>query len=165
MEGYLAGLEFKKAAPNGAPLAGAEFTLQHDTKNCSLCRGDNRSSVEIEDMTAVSVEDGTVSFSDIPSGHKYTLTETRIPEGCTSNGDRYSVEVAYDELTVTVTTIDGEVRPWDGRIENQTYHELPKTGGIGIILYTLGGILLVISAGSLLIYNHIRRRRGDCRLS
>ena len=165
VEGYLAGLEFKKAAPNGAPLAGAEFTLQHDTKNCSLCRGDNRSSVEIEDMTAVSVEDGTVSFSDIPSGHKYTLTETRIPEGCTSNGDRYSVEVAYDELTVTVTTIDGEVRPWDGRIENQTYHELPKTGGIGIILYTLGGILLVISAGSLLIYNHIRRRRGDCRLS
>lgn len=36
--------------------------------------------------------------------------------------------------------------------------ELPQTGGPGTILFTLGGILLILAAGSLLIY---RRRKGN----
>ncbi|MCI5885219.1 MAG: LPXTG cell wall anchor domain-containing protein [Clostridiales bacterium] len=37
-------------------------------------------------------------------------------------------------------------------------YELPQTGGPGTILFTLGGILLILAAGSLLIY---RRRKGN----
>ena len=44
-------------------------------------------------MPATSGEDGTVSFTNIPSGHTYTLTETSTPAGY----------IAADPITVTVS--------------------------------------------------------------
>ncbi|MCI5901515.1 MAG: CHAP domain-containing protein [Blautia sp.] len=40
-------------------------------------------------------------------------------------------------------------------------YTLPNTGGPGTRLYTLGGLLMALSAGGFLLYNHFRRRKED----
>ena len=159
VHGYLAELTFAKRDNRENPLSGAEFTLQHDTQNCKICRGDG-TAVKITDQTATSGGDGAVSFTNIPSGHSYTLTETKVPDGYSSDGSQYQVMVAYDNVTVTVTTVGGTTTAWNGTIVNNTYYELPATGGGGTTMYTAGG-LLITTAAVFLLYNHAKRRKGD----
>lgn len=163
VHGYLAELTFTKQDNRGNPLSGAEFTLQHDTQNCKICRGDG-TAVKITDQTATSGGDGAVSFTNIPSGHSYTLTETKVPDGYSSDGSQYQVMVAYDNVTVTVTTVGGTTTAWNGTIVNNTYYELPDTGGGGTTVYTAGG-LLITTAAVFLLYNHAKRRKGDRKSS
>ena len=159
VHGYLAELTFRKVDSYGHAVPGAEFTLAHDTNNCSICRGD-RTSVEVADMKSTSDKDGTVSFTNIPSGHVYTLKETKVPAGYAANPNPYSVTVAYNE--VTVTDSGGNVLDQDGTITitNTTSYALPATGGPGQLPYTMGGVLLT-AAGILLLYIHAQRRKGD----
>ena len=49
-------------------------------------------------MTAISDENGTVSFKGIPSGHAYTLKEIEAPDGYLCSDDEYSVAVSYGEI-------------------------------------------------------------------
>ena len=163
VHGYLAELTFTKQDNRGNSLSGAEFTLQHDTQNCKICRGDG-TAVKITDQTATSGGDGAVSFTNIPSGHSYTLTETKVPDGYSSDGSQYQVMVAYDNVTVTVTTVGGTTTAWNGTIVNNTYYELPATGGGGTTMYTAGG-LLITTAAVFLLYNHAKRRKGDGKSS
>lgn len=140
VKGYLAELTFTKQDSLGRPLAGAEFTLTHDTAHCSICRGDGKSSVSIESVTAVSDENGTVSFTNIPSGHIYTLIETKPPPGFVTNGKTYTVTVAYDNLTVAVS----DKSAWNGIITNVPIpYELPSTGGSGVLPYYIVGALWI----------------------
>ena len=163
VKGYLSELSFQKTDSNGKALAGAEFTLQHDVENCSQCRGDG-TAVTVEHRTATSDESGAVSFTNIPSGHIYTLTETKVPDGYSSDGSKYQVMVAYDNVTVTVTTVGGTKTEWNSTIVNNTYYELPDTGGGGTTMYTAGG-LLITTAAVFLLYNHAKRRKGDRKSS
>lgn len=75
--------------------------------------------------------------------------------------DTYTVTVAYDEITVTVTHADGTKGEWKGAVVNETAYELPQTGGIGALTYALGGLLLMAAAGCSLVYYHSKRRKGD----
>ena len=159
VKGYLCDLTFTKVGVNGNPLKGAEFTLTHDTEQCIHCRGDG-SPVSVVSKTAVSDENGLVSFTDIPSGHIYLLEETVTPPGYMVSLDTYTVTVAYDEITVTVTHSDGTKGEWIDTIVNETSYELPDTGGAGTTAYTAGGLLLIVAAAALL-YIHTRRRKGD----
>ena len=161
VKGYLSELTFKKQDSRGQPLAGAEFTLSHDEENCGSCRGDATQSVTIADQTVISGSDGQVTFTNIPSGHKYTLTETKVPDGYAPNGRTYTVTVAYDVLTVQVSYPDGTPDEWKDIIVNQAYYELPQTGGSGIHWYYAGGLGLMLSAGALLLVKALRRRRGE----
>ena len=166
VHGYLAELSFTKIDSRGAPLADAEFTLKHDTAHCSACRGDG-TSVVIADMKATSNANAkdNVAFTNIPSGHKYTLKETKVPDGYSANGNAYSVEVAYDKITVTVTDANGATVEWNGKIVNNVYYELPQTGGIGTTPYTIGGLVLIASSALLLLYRQTRRGKDDYRSS
>ena len=156
--GYIGELTFSKVDGCGRPLSGAEFTLSHDKVNCHICRGD-KTCVEIGDMIAVSDGTGQVSFTGVPSGHKYSLTETKVPEGYSKNNNIYQVEVAYDAVTVTVTDYGGSSLEWNGEIENHEYYALPETGGPGTDMYIIGGMLLITGAGTLMIYKRKKRRR------
>lgn len=159
VHGYLGELTFKKVDSVGNPLSGAEFTLQH-AESCTICRGDG-SRVEVGDKVAISGADGWVTFKDIPSGHTYTLTETKVPPGHRENGNTYTVTVAYDVVTVEVKDSSGNVieRGWNGTIVNHTYYELPETGGGGAGWYYAAGALLCAAAGLLLVRQS--RRKGD----
>ena len=160
VRGYLADLTFKKVYSYGENVPGAEFTLAHDTTECGFCRGDGKTSVSVENMVQTSGENGTVSFANIPSGHVYTLKETKVPAGYAANPNTYSVTVAYDKVTVTVTDSGENALAWNGTITNTTSYELPQTGGPGQLPYTMGGVLLT-AAGILLLYIHAQRRKGD----
>lgn len=166
VHGYLGELTFTKQDTAGNPLAGAEFTLSHDTENCSICRGDGKTSVTVPDQVQTSDADGKVTFTNIPSGHTYKLEETVVPAGYLKTGDTWSVVVAYDKVTVTVSKEDGSTETWTGDdlksfvILNRIYYALPSTGGPGtLLLYVAGGILLLSASGFLLFQKYRSRRR------
>lgn len=161
VHGYLEELEFTKVSSLGdsIPVPGAEFTLSHDDASCSVCRGDGSNHVDVPAQTATSGEDGKVSFTRIPSGHTYTLVETKIPDGYHASGERYQVTVAYDELSVKVTDQNGNLVEWNGEVVNQTTYALPETGGVGTWMYTTGGAVLI--ALWILMYSSKRGRRRN----
>ena len=151
VKGYLSQLTFTKRGSSGTPLQGAEFALRHDVRSCNLCRGDG-TPVAVAEKSAVSGSDGSVAFTGIPSGHSYTLTETKAPDGYVPTGNTYQVTVDYDQIAVDVRDVNGGKLNWDGTITNDSYYELPNTGGAGTTLYTMGGCLLLAGAVSLLLY-------------
>lgn len=124
VKGYLCELEFTKTA-YGEPLNGAEFTLAH-AEDCSTCgkieecnlAGKTGETVSINAMTAVSSgvdneekPEGKVTFSNIPSGHEYILTETKAPNGFQRTEDTYRVTAAYDKLTVEKIALSEDGTP------------------------------------------------------
>ena len=85
VKGYLADLTFKKVNEENEALAGAVFTLS----------GANSFSQE-----ATSDENGYVSFTNIPSGYSYTLSEKTAPDGYDKTESTYTVTVSYDTVSV-----------------------------------------------------------------
>ncbi|MDD5910262.1 MAG: SpaA isopeptide-forming pilin-related protein [Clostridiales bacterium] len=83
VKGFAGDLTFTKVGANNEPLAGAAFKITaNDDPNWS--------------MDGTPSADGTsFTFTGIPSGHTYTLTETKTPEGYQGLDDTYTVEVAY----------------------------------------------------------------------
>ncbi|MGM9946810.1 SpaA isopeptide-forming pilin-related protein [Floccifex sp.] len=156
VKGYLCDLTFTKVDATTAqtPLNGAIFTLVHVTKNCGKCRGDG-TSIFISDQIVTSNKDGIVTFTNIPSGHTYTLLETEAPNGYSPTSNTYSVVVSYDTLTVYVNDSTGESVEWNGKVVNHEQHILPSTGGPGDWLYIGSGIGLIMIAGYFLIKRRI----------
>ena len=100
-KGYLGSFEFTKVdSVSKEGISGAKFTLEH-SGNCSVCAAANNS-VNIKSLTATSGNGGKVSFSNIPSGHDYILSETKAPDGYKNYDATHKVTVAYG-----VTTVDG----------------------------------------------------------
>ncbi|MGN0703106.1 MAG: SpaA isopeptide-forming pilin-related protein [Lentihominibacter sp.] len=158
VKGYLSEFSFKKVNYKDELLSGAEFTLSHDTANCSICRG-NGEAVTVTDLTATSDSSGNVTFTGIPSGHKYTMKETKAPDGYSVDPNKYySIEIAYDELSVTVTDGNGKELDWNNEVVNGAYYALPETGGIGTLPFTIAGIILILGAGAILYRTRLRRR-------
>lgn len=94
VKGFADNVEFTKVDESGNGLAGAEFTLT--TGGFS--------------KTMISGIDGKVSFANIPSGHSYTLKETKAPDG-------YIKEDKTDK-TVTVSFGVAAQISSDGTIKN-----------------------------------------------
>jgi len=92
VKGYTGALTFSKIDKySAAKLDGAEFTLTH---NCDC-------GVSISAKTACS-QNGKVTFSAIPSGHTYTLKETKTPSGAYLANNKTSTVAVYDgQVTVT----------------------------------------------------------------
>lgn len=83
VKGFAGDLTFTKFDANNEPLAGAAFKITaNDDPNWSM------------DGTP-SAEGTSFTFTGIPSGHTYTLTETKTPEGYQGLDNTYTVEVAY----------------------------------------------------------------------
>lgn len=160
VKGYLAELKFRKIDGNDLAVPGAVFTLAHAAE-CSACRGDE-TPVPLGTFTATSDASGSVSFARIPSGHTYTLTETKVPDGYRADGNTYRVQVAYDQLTVTVTAPDGSIQIWNGdgndAVVNIGLPRLPETGGTGTLPYVIGGFALMAIS---LLCGRAMRRKGE----
>ncbi len=166
VQGYLGEFTFQKVNEDSMPLKGAEFTMHHNTDVCTTCRGDGKNSVVIRDRTIRTDENGMITFDGIPSGHIYTMTETKFPLAYFGDGRTYTVEVAYDVVTVT-ETIPGEAPSiWNltdnimEKVVNFTGYELPETGGRGTAKYIMGGMAMMIVSAFTLIYRKRFRKKG-----
>ncbi len=84
VKGFAGNVEFAKVDDFDQPLAGAGFTLKAKDGDFS--------------MTASSGTDGKVSFGNIPSGHEYTLEETKVPEGYQKAGGK-TISVAFGAVS------------------------------------------------------------------
>ena len=81
----------------------------------------------------------------------YYLEETQAPEGYNKLASRQAVTINGNNLMATLssdfsTYVDGGVR-----VENKTGAEMPSTGGIGTIIFTVLGSILVIGAVVVLV--------------
>lgn len=161
VEGYISELKFDKVSSSGISVSGAEFTLHHDTVACGTCRGDDMNCVELTDKVAVSDAQGEVIFAQIPSGHTYTLTETKVPADYQKNGNTYQVSVAYDDLSVSVKDSSGNTLDWNQSIENESLYTLPETGGNGTAIYIVVGVFLSVTAGVCFIIRIRRKKYGQ----
>ena len=103
--GYLGELEFKKVSTLGDnfTLENAEFELVH-SPNCPCHNELKHPSDNKLTYKAISSTEGLVKFTNIPSGHKYILKETKAPNDHILNESSYEVEVAYDK---TIHKIEG----------------------------------------------------------
>ncbi len=163
VKGYLGELTFQKVDPNGGAVVGAEFTLSHDTENCNLCHGDGTPTTTVPDYVAVSDETGKVTFTGIPSGHRYKMTETGIPSGYLDTGRKYWATVTYDTTTVNVASVNGAAIEWDGTVLNFLPYDLPGTGGTGTKWYLIiGSTLIVVSLFCLFLQSKRRKQRRLC---
>lgn len=95
--GYLSELEFTKVSKidNEIKLEGAEFELKH-SPNCPCYNELKHPDKLIYKET--SNKDGKVKFNNIPSGHKYTLTEINPPKNHILDEKTYDIDVSYDKV-------------------------------------------------------------------
>ena len=130
----------------GTPLSGAEFILhgQH----------------------LVSGKAGYTAVIELPaSSEPYVLTETKAPDGYMKSAP-ISVTVSTDGVIYTQENVNaGNVqtaeRDTNGNyiiyVRDERGTELPMTGGTGTLLYTLSGLVLIVSAA--LMYGFGMRHR------
>ena len=140
----------KKQSGSGSShvyLEGAEFTLK-DNGGKIVKIGTNTTGTYISD------ENGLVLEGDIDYG-EYTLTEVKAPQGYTVLKD--SIQVTVNENGITVN--ENERVSYNKSesddvyvitVTNDMLYDLPKTGGIGIFWYTIGGMLLMMAAALVL---------------
>ena len=101
-------------------LAGAEFTLTHH-KDCPCMVESDTNHIhmpETQSYKAVSGTDGKVTFTNIPSGHDYLLTETKAPDNYTASKTTKKINIAYGKVT--------------GNPSNTEYENNIKTGDLKI---------------------------------
>ena len=132
-------------------LEGAEFTLV-DSKGNVVKIGTNTNGTYISD------ENGLVLEGDIAYG-TYTLTEAKAPSGYTKLANPITVTVNDEGITVSGNTnvkVETTNNTYVITVANDLLYELPHTGGTGIYLYMIGGMLLMGAAAWILYKNKCR---------
>lgn len=141
-------------------LTGANFTLRKLNSNSEEIY---KSSITADDLS-------TFTFTGLDAG-TYQLTEDKAPDGYNSLDEPitftissdYEVEGDYptlvnitgtDELSWTVNLNDGSLT---ASISNTKGNVLPSTGGIGTIVITATGLILMGGAGLIII----RRKKAS----
>ena len=108
---------------------------------------------------------GGIHVEDLFSG-TYYLIETQTPPGHLGLSGPIIFEVIAESGTVNVISCPYELTLSGGPevefpIYNTVTYTLPETGGSGTVLYTAGGLLLMLTSAVLLLNTHSKRRRGS----
>lgn len=145
---------------NHPKLGGAEFKLVK-SDDLTVC------------YTGISNKDGFVewykddtkiSMDKIENGI-YTLQETKAPAGYAKSEVKWTIEITNTSITIkdnagkniTATSLTQTGKTYDAyAYENTPVYDLPSTGGSGIYLYMIGGILLMFAAAWILYKNKCR---------
>lgn len=170
--------KYKDAAQTGNELAGAEFQLYKVTNNGADVSGDPIKVVQVTQGTdgayrvAKTDEEGTatttlkaaaspvgkITVEGLDSGW-YAVVETKVPDGVNGLDAPEYIEIKgkldangnpdgdnYKE-TVTLNVI------------NEAGSLLPETGGMGTVLFTVIGAVLIIAVGTSFVVS--RKRRAE----
>ena len=159
---------------NGNPtlLAGADLELyKMDETGDKVIPGTENKAILIGAWTSVAGSNENpngIHMANLLSG-TYYLVETKAPDGHAGLTGPIIFEVNAEAKTVTITdypdrdTLEGTVNGSTITIPvyNMAMVVLPETGGPGTHMYTIGGFLLMLSAGFLLMYRHYNRGKEE----
>lgn len=163
---------------DNGPLAGAEFTLTRTDKT----KADGSKYT----YTAASDTNGVLNFKGLDAG-TYNLQETKAPKGYSLNSTVYPVVISaqYNEdgtlnnYSININGTDGKTFTYTAAYENKIVHNitadttigtdtfeirntplsgLPSTGGTGIYIFTVTGVLLMVCAAGAFMVN---RRKSE----
>ena len=160
---------------NGNPtlLAGAELELyKEDPAGDVTIPGTEVKGVLLRRWTseAASPDNPEGIRAETLLGGTYYLVETKTPDGHAGLTGPIVFQVDAEAGTATIT--DYPDRPGEeGVVEgvfpiyNAVMVTLPETGGPGTFLYTAGGLLLLLCAGFLLVYNQLKCRKEETGIS
>lgn len=146
----------KVDAADETPLAGVEFTLTDSTGAPIKVTGtagnyvvdpDGTSNTVVTDSNGLIIVKGLKYTTTDPADTRYILTETK-----TKNG----YQLAKDPFKITVANGTGLVDN-QLRIPNAKQPQLPITGGMGTILFTVAGLVLIGGAA----FFFIRSRKSS----
>lgn len=156
------------------PLAGAEFSLHSgnpctDENKIKLKKKDEHTWIVVEDQNSatddsvVTPDNGVVTIQGLKEG-EYFLQETKAPEGYhkLKNPIRAYISPIFNEGKLSQYMIyyqlDGEYAGESKNnetplgVENKNGTILPNTGGMGTVLFTVVGMLLILCvAGSFIM--------------
>lgn len=172
-------LTIQKVDQSGYKLTGAEFQLYYTETKTDAETGEavdttdyyyhyNESTVSWTEDTDYVITDHSMTVFQLVPGMIYYLVETKAPDGYELLNAPVAITVASDgTVTVmygsdagtgwTVTQSDTDDYVWTINVPNSSGYELPETGGTGIYLFTLSGLLLI--AGAVGCGYGLRRRR------
>lgn len=104
-----------------------------------------------------------LTLSGLDAG-TYYLTETKAPDGYNKLGSPVKITITDTDPNGIVDDGTGGADGADGyveqTVENSDGFQLPTTGGIGTILFTAGGVLLMGLGVIVLVFVILRRRRS-----
>lgn len=181
---YSYGVTLKKVDKNGTPLSGAEFTLSSADGTALKFNGKdgvytyNSQNIGTVDKLTVDAN-GTLSIKGLDEG-TYTLKETKAPNGYVLPNGEITIEIADAEPDGTIdgqgeaivtangsaelkgaVSIDKNIVSFN--VQNTSSEDagfdLPVTGGMGTMLFTIAGILLMGGAVALVVVA-VRKRRA-----
>ena len=129
---------------SGVTLEDAEFTLRDSNNN----------------STTYTSNDNGIIFEGELNYDTYTLTETKAPSGYSKLVDSITITVTKNNIIIRGSAKAQLIQNANGTYElvvkNDMLYSLPSTGGSGIYLYMIGGILLMFAAAWILYKNKCR---------
>ena len=160
----------KRFSDNGGNMKNVKFRLHNDTDDCYII-ADLKDGIYYAKGITSKKSDAT-TFIPNSSGHivvkgleddTYSLTETATDKGYVLLRDAVKIVIKTAEngqcekcgaklLTASATVNDKDVTMTDGNaivpltVVNNPGFDLPKTGGYGVWMYTVGGVLLLGAA-------------------
>lgn len=158
----------KGASEEPTLLAGAVLELYKVTADGDVTiPGTGEKGTLMDSWTSenASGDNGGIHVEDLFSG-TYYLIETQTPAGHLGLSGPIIFEVIAESGTVNVISCPYELTLSGGPevefpIYNTVTYTLPETGGSGTVLYTAGGLLLMLASAVLLLNTHSKRRRGS----
>lgn len=149
------------ASDNITPLKEAIFKLEKDEPNSAIYYGKTGENGIVVWYTDRDCTEANKLEGAIPIGN-YQLSEIQAPSGYAVSSITWTVGVASGGVTITEQdggNLKGEEigGVLTFTIANEAVYSLPSSGGPGIFLYTIGGVLLLM-AGSLILY---KMKRGE----
>jgi len=155
----------QKVDSASAPLAGAKFAIQNSSGNYLAWTSTNGWTVAtgLSDPNLYTFTSATASSAIVPfnglAGGSYSIVEVSAPTG-------YSQLTAAIPVTISATTTaDADTTGGGAGYSIQVVNSLantftlPGTGGMGIYLYTIGGVLLIGAA--IVLFARNRKRKAN----
>lgn len=152
--------------PNGSSLKDDYAYIKYDKNGKPISSGAGGSGIlqweTIANGETFTLKDGEhISIRYLPVGTKYTLTEE---DGTEIQGVVYdSTTVSGDGTINNGLEVTGDIAANSTKkvayVNLYTAYELPKTGGSGIIVYTIAGVLVIMLGAGFMYRKKVRERR------
>jgi len=155
-------LNILKSNTSGDKLTGAVFNLTRNENEDGTGKW-----IDIKKLGDFEIKETTgFLIKNLPNG-LYRLTEVKAPDGYIIIKDPVQFKIINGSITivagtdVAASTNATSEKTAEIDVKNSAGTPLPMTGGPGTILYTLGGLMLILA--SAMMYG-FRMRRGERRI-